>query len=285
MVDAAFLSMKWKANKVLNTDSVFDWWNKSDPYLKFLKVREDSSCVLAAQTEVIPNNLNPSWKNIEIPLTKLATGQDKNFKIECWDQEPEGKNHQFIGEKFLKAVDLSPGRSYELFNSKQKAPGVLVLESFSVVNKPSFFDYLRGGLQLNLMVAIDFTGSNGSPNAPTSLHFYTPHTLNHYQMALKEIGDTLLNYDSDKCIPAFGFGSQTQVPQSHREGSQSLFPPQWRLLQCVGQEHEPPGDHVLQCYQEYLVRRPPPTSILCSSKPSESPKNPETKAPAPTRSS
>lgn len=42
--------MKWKAIKVMNTDSVFDWWNKSDPYLKFLKVRQDNSTVLASQT-------------------------------------------------------------------------------------------------------------------------------------------------------------------------------------------------------------------------------------------
>jgi hypothetical protein len=47
-----FVTMKWKAAKLMNTDSVFDWWNKSDPYLKFLKVRQDGSLVLASQTEV-----------------------------------------------------------------------------------------------------------------------------------------------------------------------------------------------------------------------------------------
>ena len=42
--------MKWKAVKVMNTDSIFDWWNKSDPYLKFLKLRQDGTTVPIAQT-------------------------------------------------------------------------------------------------------------------------------------------------------------------------------------------------------------------------------------------
>lgn len=59
-----FLVMKWRAEKLLNTDSIFDWWNKSDPYLKFLKIRSDNSYISVAQTEVVDNSLNPSWKTI-----------------------------------------------------------------------------------------------------------------------------------------------------------------------------------------------------------------------------
>ena len=33
-----------------------------------------------------------------------------------------------------------------------------------------FIDYLRGGMQINLHVAIDFTGSNGASNLPNSLY-------------------------------------------------------------------------------------------------------------------
>jgi hypothetical protein len=56
--------MKWRAEKLINTDSYFDWWNKSDPYLKFLKIRSDNSYITGAKTEVIGNSLNPSWKTI-----------------------------------------------------------------------------------------------------------------------------------------------------------------------------------------------------------------------------
>ena len=34
--------------------------------------------------------------------------------------------------------------------------------------------YLQQGLELNFSVAIDFTGSNGTPSSPTSLHYLNP---------------------------------------------------------------------------------------------------------------
>lgn len=56
--------MKWKAVKLMNTDSFFDFWDKSDPYLKFIKIRSDNTFIEINRTEVVPNNLNPSWKPI-----------------------------------------------------------------------------------------------------------------------------------------------------------------------------------------------------------------------------
>lgn len=88
----------------------------------------------------------------------------------------------------------------------------MVLENFQVINRPSFIDYLRSGLELNLIVAIDFTGSNGSPTSPTSLHYMNSNSLNQYQTAIRAVGEILLNYDSDKLIPAFGFGAKPKYP-------------------------------------------------------------------------
>lgn len=53
--------MKWRASKLMNTDSWFDWWDKSDPYLKFLKIRNDNSLIEAFRTPIIMNDLNPNW--------------------------------------------------------------------------------------------------------------------------------------------------------------------------------------------------------------------------------
>ena len=63
--------MKWSARALMNTDSWFDWWDKSDPYLKFLKIRKDNTLIDVGRTNVMMDNLNPSWQLIEISLSKL----------------------------------------------------------------------------------------------------------------------------------------------------------------------------------------------------------------------
>jgi hypothetical protein len=63
--------MKWSARTLMNTDSWFDWWDKSDPYLKFLKIRKDNTLIDVGRTNVMMDNLNPSWQLIEISLSKL----------------------------------------------------------------------------------------------------------------------------------------------------------------------------------------------------------------------
>lgn len=62
------------------------------------------------------------------------------------------------------------------------------------------------------MVAIDFTGSIGNPNDPTSLHYNNPSLymqgrLNPYEMAISAIGSVLEFYDTDRMFPTYGFGA------------------------------------------------------------------------------
>lgn len=65
--------MKWRGQKIMNTDSYFDFWNKSDPYLKFNKIRQDNTTITIAQTEVIKNSLEPNWKPISVPIGRLVS--------------------------------------------------------------------------------------------------------------------------------------------------------------------------------------------------------------------
>lgn len=46
----------------------------------------------------------------------------------------------------------------------------MVITDININHKVSFLDYVRGGIHLNLICAIDFTGSNGVPSRPDSLH-------------------------------------------------------------------------------------------------------------------
>ena len=71
-----------------------------------------------------------------------------------------------------------------------------------------------------MIVAIDFTDSNGFPQDSKYLHYMNPIAPNQYQMAIDAITKILMNYDSKKKIPAFGFGAKTNFegkiqPVSH----------------------------------------------------------------------
>ena len=78
-----------------------------------------------------------------------------------------------------------------------------------------FLDYISGGCQINLIAAVDFTASNGNAYDPNSLHFLNPAGMNQYETALNAVGEILLNYDTDKLVPMFGFGGKIKGEIMH----------------------------------------------------------------------
>ena len=75
-----------------------------------------------------------------------------------------------------------------------------------VKQRHSFLEYVFGGCEIGLTVAIDFTLSNGEPSKPGSLH-YLDMQKNEYLNAIKGVGNILQYYDTDKQIPVLGFGA------------------------------------------------------------------------------
>ena len=90
------------------------------------------------------------------------------------------------------------------------APAVLFAVPVHTPSQPKFVDYLSGGLELQLSVAIDFTGSNGDPRKLGTLHYIdrTSGQLNNYEKALTAVGSIVGRYDSDQQFPMLGFGAK-----------------------------------------------------------------------------
>ncbi|XP_057680005.1 copine-3 isoform X1 [Corythoichthys intestinalis] len=196
-----------------------DFFGKSDPYLEFYKQTE-TGWQLAHRTEVVKNNLNPTWRPFRIPLQSLCGGDmEKPIKIECFDYDSDG-SHDLIGTfettmKRLQEASRTSPAEFECINSKKKQKkkgyknsGVVSVKHCQVVKEYTFLDYIMGGCQLNFTVAIDFTGSNGDPRSPQSLHYISPQGVNEYLSAIWSVGNVIQDYDSDKMFPAFGFGAQ-----------------------------------------------------------------------------
>uniref|UniRef100_A0A3Q1JPE8 Copine-3 n=1 Tax=Anabas testudineus TaxID=64144 RepID=A0A3Q1JPE8_ANATE len=177
-----------------------DFFGKSDPYLEFYKQTE-TGWQLAHRTEVVKNNLNPCWRPFRIPLQSLCGGDmEKPIKV--------------LLITFLKSTFCKAGvkAEFECINSKKKQKkkgyknsGIV---SVKLCQEYTFLDYIMGGCQINFTVAIDFTGSNGDPKSPQSLHYISPQGVNEYLSAIWSVGNVIQDYDSDKMFPAFGFGAQ-----------------------------------------------------------------------------
>ena len=61
-------------------------------------------------------------------------------------------------------------------NHKINAKGgkSIEIKNFKIEDRVSFLDYIFGGCEIGVHVAIDFTLSNGNISSPNSLHYLNP---------------------------------------------------------------------------------------------------------------
>ena len=144
---------------------------------------------------------NILWHKVCIPTASLfRDDESKPMKIELYQFVSNG-NHKLLDVQEFKFASVLDNYKWE-----SKA-GIILFKNVSIERRASFLDYLFGGCQISLALAIDFTGSNGDFDMPSSLHYMNPAT-NQYMKAIRAIGDILQEYDSDKNIPVFGFGAK-----------------------------------------------------------------------------
>ncbi|XP_021163638.2 copine-1 [Fundulus heteroclitus] len=214
--DNRAIVLELEAKKLDNKDT----FGKSDPFLEIFKQGDDGKWQLVHRTEVVQNNLSPSWKKFSVPLqTFCSCDMEKPLKVACSDHDNDG-SHDLIGSfttkasELLKAAGGSPVEFDCINPEKQKKKksyknsGVVSVKSCKLVTQHTFLDYVMGGCQINFTVGIDFTGSNGDPRSPNSLHYMSPDGTNQYLSALWSVGQVVQDYDTDKLFPAFGFGAK-----------------------------------------------------------------------------
>ena len=234
-----------------------DWFGKSDPFLVISRSNEDGHYQPVFKSEHHKRTLNCTWKPFTVSVQKLCNGDHlRSLKIEVFDHKKSGK-HKFIGHVNVSLKELlhsGTGSSFDLINPKKQKKkgskytnsGTIKLENISVEKVFSFLDYIRGGYDINLVVAIDFTASNGDPRQPNTLHYTDPNrtSMNSYQRAIYSVGNILTHYDSDKMYPVYGFGAKIP-PQYHVS---HCFPINfnWQAPEVYGVQG------ILQAYQHSL---------------------------------
>jgi hypothetical protein len=228
-------------HKLPNKDGFF---NTSDPFYQISRLNEDNTYNLVHKSEVVDNNLSPKWLEAKIPMVSLCNGDlDRPILIEIFDKDDGGK-HQSMGEvrTSVRALVASNGNQFEVIE-KSKAgkkgytnSGHISANNCRIEHHPTFSQFVMGGCEVSMVVAIDFTGSNGDPATPGSLHNIDPtHSkFNHYEEAIVAVGNVVEAYDTDKKYPVYGFGAKVKNADGSYSGVQHCFPVKADQLEADG---------------------------------------------------
>jgi hypothetical protein len=191
----------------------------------------------AYRSKHIKNNLNPEWEEAVVEICALCAGDlDLPIQVAVYDYESNGK-HVSMGQfetsvnGFVQAAKSGEslalkfkGKDVGRINvvkaevsgvedvtqqmeatslSRVSAPAFVPSAPVAhVAGKPDFVDYVSGGCELNVVVAIDFTGSNGDPRIPGTLHYLGNGERNDYERAIAAIVSALAKFDSGACVRA-----------------------------------------------------------------------------------
>ena len=96
----------------------------------------------------------------------------------------------------------------EIFTFNLNGVNFKIISNSLLIKNYTFVDYLKAGVQIGLIIAIDFNKSNGDPNNGDSLHYIDDAYPNQYERAIYTCGNMIAYYDYDQLFPAFGFGVQ-----------------------------------------------------------------------------
>lgn len=191
-----------------------------DPFLEIYRVYSNGGRQMVKRTEVQHNMLDPEWKPIEISVRHLCEGdKDRKFQIKCFNYKLGGK-HALLGTANLTVNQLTSKKIRIQALSESKSGGSLHFLRAECCREYTWLDFVRGGMQLEFAVSIDFTASNGNPTQPGTRHFIDQFCLNQYELAIKSVLEICEHYNSTKIFEAFGFGAK--IPPN--DEASHLFP-------------------------------------------------------------
>eukprot|EP00357_Protocruzia_adherens_P001906 CAMPEP_0115012566 /NCGR_PEP_ID=MMETSP0216-20121206/24822_1 /TAXON_ID=223996 /ORGANISM="Protocruzia adherens, Strain Boccale" /LENGTH=531 /DNA_ID=CAMNT_0002381665 /DNA_START=35 /DNA_END=1630 /DNA_ORIENTATION=+ len=198
-----------------------------NPFFALSRVMENG-VLQRVHTSNVLKGRNPAWPAFWISRTKLCNNDPQRpLVLEVFHYNTNG-NHIRLGEYGFTITDITEHglKHFSIVDSMKtkkdgsyKNSGVLNLSELEIEIRHTFIDYLKGGLDINLVCAVDFTASNGEPQLVNSLHHVRsaedPNRFNEYQKALQAVGEILLYYDTDKLVPMYGFGARLNGSVQH----------------------------------------------------------------------
>lgn len=99
----------------------------------------------------------------------------------------ESGKHRVISKGYVTLMQFIES-SGNITIKLEKNAGTIQLTKTDIRDRITFLDYVMGGTEIGVHVAIDYTMSNGDIRNPSSLHYLNPSTrTNQYTDALHEV--------------------------------------------------------------------------------------------------
>lgn len=204
--------VEWEAKNIIDS--------QDDQYFKIMKFNADDQTWTAVyKSEVVMSNNAPTWAAASLPLPIICNGITKDpIKICFWDYIRASKS-TFLGEIETTVEKLVEEAAHGIpvmdvwKNSKnmalKKSGRVKVLKAVLKPN-PTFLEYILGGCELDLTIAVDFSLQNGHAMDKDGFHYRPGHWHNDYQAAIHKLGVIMEPYSKDKQFTMLGFGATVQ---------------------------------------------------------------------------
>ena len=115
------------------------------------------------------------WNMVSLLSQDLAGDEiERELRIDFYQSAKSGK-HSHIGQVAFTLAMLKEGTKEFTITDKKQRPlsgnHRMTFTRLEITKRHAFLDYVFGGCEIGLTIAVDFTASNGPPSSPRSLHY------------------------------------------------------------------------------------------------------------------
>lgn len=153
-----------------------DKFGKSDPFFVLSKMSSGGKMTKVKTSEVIKNNLNPTWAPMTLSLNDMCNGDyNKSLKIDVYDSDGDSK-HDLIGSFTTHLMELSRApqsqQAFYCVNPKKQSKkgysnsGQVFVKLCHIEKISSFVDYIQGLYNILILFFLTFalTGMQRNSN-------------------------------------------------------------------------------------------------------------------------
>jgi hypothetical protein len=193
-------------------------FSRNCPFFQLEKQSESGGTLPCYRSSTLQKCSGGTWPAFSLGFDAIA-GNDLQcpVTIRFYDQH-SSKAPVEIGS-VTESFQIFLGGAGNSFSITQRSSGKITgtarFVRLLMHHRPTFFEYLQSGIQINLVTAIDYTASNGSPDRPNSLHYLSRDAFNQYESCINAVGSVICPYDTDQMFAVYGFGGNVGGRTSH----------------------------------------------------------------------